>query len=345
MNTRDNSIFSITVIVALASALLFAGPLTINNSVFANNDEQPTGNAAFEIEQVADPNAFSPECFAEIDAAIGDTATIVFNERPEIAEAIDTEAQEIASETEAPAEVSTQLDDVVVELEANNSEVAEAVEAVVTPEEVVVVAAENAIVDEIIELNPEAEAAIDATIADGVTSVVTGEATAEEASVAVEANVTAIVDGIEVTPEDVQEAAGNVQSEGAVVDELGGDGSESAANATVPSKEDVPVAEPSKEDVPVAEPSKEDVPAKEDVPVKEDAQVPVEPQVEEPQVDQPVVDNATEEVAPEVPIVVEETIEENAEEIAEEAGIEVNTLLGLIEQAQANLDAARALIS
>jgi hypothetical protein len=337
----------IAALVVVGLALLFAGPVTMGSSVFAEESSKESapvkednassvvapveeesapvqpeaelednfeGNAFYEIEQVADPNAFSPECFAEIDAAVGNTVELVFTARPEIAQAIEVEAEEVAAETEAPAEVSTQIEDVVVELEANNTEVAAAVEETVTAEEVVVETAEGAIVDEIIELEG-AEETVAEVISEAVVEVVTGESTAEEAVAEVEQNVTAIAEGLDVTVEDVQAAAENVQSENVVVDELGGNGSESAV-ATIPSKEDVPLTSgaPDKEQEPIAD-------------------------------EHLIGPEAPAEVSPEVVVEVEETIDENVEEIAQESGVDAQTVLELIEQAQANLDAAKALIA
>jgi len=198
-----------------------AGP----NDEAATTETTPTqqeGNAAFAIEQVLDIQTITAECLAQFDAAVGNTVQLVFVEQnPEVAQAIDTEAQAIAVEatTEVSSEVQQDVDAVVAEVEQNDTEVAAAVEQNVNETAVIATAAENAIVEEIIEIGGF-EAEVDAA-QDAALDAVQSGATAEEAVSVLQENLTTIAENIEVTPEDVAIAADNVQNDNVVVEELG----------------------------------------------------------------------------------------------------------------------------
>lgn len=184
--------------------------------------QEQEGNAAFAIEQVLDIQTITAECLAQFDAAVGNTVQLVFVEQnPEVAQAVDTEAQAIAVEatTEVSSEVQQDVDAVVAEVEQNDTEVAAAVEQNVNETAVIATAAENAIVEEIIEIGGF-EAEVDAA-QDAALDAVQSGATAEEAVSVLQENLTTIAESIEVTPEDVAIAADNVQNDNVVVEELG----------------------------------------------------------------------------------------------------------------------------
>lgn len=184
---------------------------------------QIQGNAFMEIEQVVE---LSEECMAELDAAGMEIVlnTILVN-NPQLHTVIETEAAELAQEAnvEIPAQttqvVEQQVDQVIDEVKTNNTELATAVEQNVNSTAVMEEVAEGQIVEELLAQEELDEQVEDAVIT-AVEEVLVNDVSPEVAVENLQSNLTDTVEDIEITEEEVEEAAQEVALDGSVAQEF-----------------------------------------------------------------------------------------------------------------------------
>lgn len=293
---KSKSLVVSTLAVLFVTAALFFGGITTANQAYAqivSEEDAPAGHAFFTTEQILSP---LEECFAVIDSLgvtlVGQSAP------PEVVEAIEVEAEKIANETQASEEVEIIVQNLTEEVAQNNTAVAEVLPGHVNETAVTTEVAESAVVGELLE-NKNVTKDIVEVVITGAESTLNNDATPEEAAAEVEANATEVLGEVEITVQDVEQAAEEVMTEDTVAEDI------TTTAAVAPSKEAAPVA-PSKEGDVVTK----ETPAA--VVAEEEEAIPSTPAVD---------------------VAVDKVVEEAAPEIAEESGEDLATVKQLLEKA------------